>query len=148
MPQNPYEAPKSEVKDRGPVRAIADKPAEIIYAVWLLWLSIPLGIPATIYEYQRTIEEAPSPLLLPYYLGIYLVFVMINVGINRGRNWARILFLALAVFSLLVFVFQFDDIMKSPIFVLAIYLISLVVDGVVTWFLFSHPGRLWFRFKR
>ena len=148
MPQNPYEAPKSEVKDRGPVRAIAEKPAAVVYAVWLLWLSIPLGIPATIYEYQRTMEEAQSPLLLPYYLGIYIVFFTINVGVNRGRNWARLLFLALAVFSLLVFVFQFDDIIKSPIFVLAIYLISFVVDGVVTYFLFTQPGRLWFRFKR
>lgn len=148
MAQNPYEAPKSEVKDRGPVRAIADKPTAVIYAVWLLWLSIPLGIPATIYEYQRTMAESPSPLLLPYYLGIYFVFFTINVGVNRGRNWARILFLALAVFSLLVFVFQFDDIMKSPIFVLAIYLISFVVDAFVAYFLFSHPGKLWFRFKR
>ena len=148
MAQNPYEPPKSDVKDQRPVRAIADKPAAIIYAVWLVWISTLIGIPAVVYEYQRAMAETPSPVYLPLYIAIYGLTIAINIGINRGRNWARVAFLVLAVFSALSFGLTVEKFANDPVFILLIYFISFALEGLAAYLVFSYPGKLWFRFTR
>ena len=148
MAQNPYEPPKSDVKDPRPVRAIADKPAAIIYAVWLVWISTLIGIPTVVYEYQRAMAETPSPVFLPLYIAIYVLTISINIGINRGRNWARAAFLVLAVFSMLIFGLTIEKFADYPVVILLIYFISFVVDAGAIYLVFTAPGKLWFRFTR
>jgi hypothetical protein len=146
MPQNPYAPPTALVRDRGPDRAIAEKPAQVTYAVWLLWLAIPLSIPASMYEYERMPADEKDPVLLLFYVVIYAIAMAINVLVSRGHDWARILTLLLFVVALATFIF--DEYTAYPFVPLASNLVVLILDAIALYLLFTSPGKLWFRSVR
>jgi hypothetical protein len=144
MAQNPYAPPTAPVKDHGPDRAIAEKPKQVTYAVRLLWLAIPFGIPGSIHEYRHMPEDQQDPAFLAFFILGYVVAIALNVLINRGHNWARILTLIFFV----AFVALFYEYVTYPFLPLACDIVTLTLDGIALYLLFTRPGKLWFRRAR
>jgi len=145
MAQNPYTPPTAQVKDRGPDRAIDVRPKEVIYAVWMLWLSIPLGIPASVYEYQRAVSQDPNPFVLPFFFAMYAIGMVLNVFIYRGHNWARLFTLIIYILAIVSFFALFNEYLEYPVVPLASNVVVLVLGVIALYLLFTRPGYLWFR---
>jgi hypothetical protein len=144
MAADPYGAPRSRVADRPRRRAIEVKPKEVRYAVWLLWLCIPLWLPASIREYGQASNAMRSAEAVALLL-ILLVFVLLIFFINRGHNWARISFLVLTLLSLISLIGSWSEIMSYPPLYLGLNVALLLIEAIVLYLLFTRPGALWFR---
>jgi hypothetical protein len=145
MAQNAYSPPAAPVKDHEPDRAIAEKPKQVIYAVWLLWLAIPLGIPGSIYEYQRMPEDQQGLGFLVFYVALYVFAMVLNIFISRGHNWARILTLFFFVVAFATYAALFNEYSTYPFVPLASNIIVLILEVIAVYLLFTNPGKLWFR---
>jgi hypothetical protein len=143
---NPYSPPKTEVSDRVPVRALAQRPKQVVYAVALLWLSLLLGIPATIYENQQTPPNASGAAAIT---GLVVLLYAVGAGLNifaaRGHNWARITLLVFSGLALAMYISMIQEYLERPVPYLALDLVTLVMDWIALYLLFTKPGALWFR---
>ena len=144
MRSNPYTPPKSDVKDVGPERLIAERPRQVIHATLLLWVSAVLAVPLMYWEYQRTPEES-APVVLIFAALVLALVIAVNIYVWQGRNWARIIFLALAILSVIIFFGMLRDILEYPAVEIVLNIVSLRIDVVVAFLLFTKPGALWFR---
>jgi hypothetical protein len=144
MTTDPYAAPRSRVADRPPRRAIEVKPKEVRYAVWLLWLCIPLWVPASIYEYGRAPDAVRNAVAVTLLL-VLSVFVLLMFFINRGHNWARISFLVLTLLSLFSAIGSYSQLASYPRLYLGLNIALLLIDAIVLYLLFTRPGALWFK---
>ena len=144
MAPNPYTPPKADVKDLGPERLLAERPRPVVYAVVLLWISLVLGVPVVYWEHQRTPAEVAPFYWVPAVLILGLVIV-VNIFIWRGRNWARIVALVLVVISFLSFLGTMGEILSHPAIEFVLNIVTLAIDAVAMYLLFTKPGVLWFR---
>jgi uncharacterized membrane protein len=142
---SPYAPPASKVSDTPDPQHLFPKPMQVRIAVWLLWLLIVLALPTLYFELRQTSSYGEA-LFITIVMAALLAFAaFINVQISKGRNWARIVFLVVVVLSVgLMFL---PDEGGRPISTVESTLsgISLIVDLVVVYLLFSWPGALWFR---
>ena len=146
MSDSPYSPPKTEVSDRVPVRALAERPQQVVHAVVLLWLSLLLGIPATVYEHQQTPPGASGAAAI---LGLVVLLYVVGAGLNifaaRGHNWARITLLVFSSLAVAMYISMIQQYLERPVLYLALDLVTLVLDWVALYLLFTKPGALWFR---
>jgi hypothetical protein len=148
MANDPYTPPKAAVRDLGPDRAIAERPKQVTYAVWMLWLTFLVGLPAIVYEYQRATPEQLSVFLLLIFAVMSVVSIVLIVFTYRGHNWARILMLVLISLALISFFALFGAYLQYPLLPLASNIAVMVLDVLALYLLFTRPGRLWFRKSR
>jgi hypothetical protein len=144
MPPSPYTPPKADVKDVGPERALAERPRQVVYAVVLLWISLVLGVPVAYWEHQR----APAEVAPVYWVLAALIFglaILVIVFLGRGHNWARIVLLVLVVISFLSFLGTIGEILSHPAIEIVLNVVTLVIDAVAAYLVFTKPGALWFR---
>jgi hypothetical protein len=143
---SPYSPPKTEVSDRVPVRALAERPKQVAHAVALLWLSLLLGIPATVYEHRQTPPGASGAAVI---LGLVVLLYVVGAGLNifaaRGHNWARITLLVFSGLAVAMYISMIQEYLERPVLYLALDLVTLVLDWVALYLLFTKPGALWFR---
>ena len=143
--QSPYAPPASQVSDPPEPQHLFPKPLQIRVAVWLLWISLALATPMMYFEYRRTSSYVEAIFVMVFVSAMLAFSAFLNVKIARGRNWARIVFLVLAVFTV-VFSFLPDEGARTvSILESALSVISLVIDIVIAYLLFAWPGALWFR---
>ena len=140
MTDNPYEPPKSEVQDSSPRRLVAARPQAIIQAIALLWISSGLGFAGSLSEVSGSQND-----LIFSALVMVVLAVALSVGIWRGRNWARILYLILVLLSLTNLVSTWG-LTERPQFEVALEAVSFVADAGSFFLLFTSPGSLWFQF--
>jgi hypothetical protein len=146
MSENPYNPPKSEVRDSPSVRAIAERPRQILlYAVALLWVSLALGIPTAIYDYKKASTEAFAPFVLVVMILVYALGICLNIFVARGHNWARIVLLIFTGVTILSFIGYIEEYLQDPMVYVVLNALTIVMDGVALYLLFSRPGALWFR---
>jgi hypothetical protein len=144
--ENPYAPPKSNVvASHG--RVEKTKPRQVTYAVWLLWMSILLSIPTSIFEFDRTQQDRPLPEtgLIVSFLLIYALEVALVLLISRGRNWARITFLALVALAIVSASRGVFLILSYPVSQLALNAGILATELAAIYLLFTPPGSRWFR---
>jgi hypothetical protein len=139
---NPYAPPKSDVNL--PSRRPAERPREIVAAVRLMWLSLILVVPTSPYDLQTRpwLGWVADIVLLGV---IYAVSILIIVKINRGRNWARITALVLALMGVMGALIVTTTAPSEPVWYLALSLVSMVVNGIGVYLTFRPPGSSWFR---
>lgn len=143
---NPYEAPKSDVRDVEPQRLLAERPRQVVYATLSVWLSFLISIPLIYREFEKSPEEPVATVFAATFIGLILVFMAVaNVAMWRGRNWARIVFLVFSVLSVVSFVLELRETLRSPVIEMVLTVVSTGLDVVVSYFLFAKPGALWFR---
>jgi len=145
MASSPYTPPRSVVRDLGPDRAIAKRPKQVTYAVWILWLAFVVGLPATVYEYQRATPEQLNVFVLLFLAILSVLAIVLIVFIYRGHNWARILMLVLIGLALISFFALLDAYLKYPLLPLTSNIAVMVLDVIALYLLFTPPGRRWFR---
>jgi len=96
------------------------------------------------WEYQRTPEES-APVVLIFAALVLALVIAVNIYVWQGRNWARIVFLALAILSVVILFGTLRDILEYPAVEIVLNIVSLGIDVVVAFLLFTKPGALWFR---
>ena len=143
---NPYQAPRSDVRDIEPQRLLAERPRQVVYATVSFWLSFLISIPQLFIESESDPAGRAAAVFAAILLGLILVFLAVaNVGMWRGRNWARIVFLIFSILSVVTFVLGLGEMLQSPPIEIVPTVISTGLDVVVSYLLFTKPGSLWFR---
>lgn len=145
MAHSPYTPPRSEVHDVGPERLLAHRPRSVELAVYLLWIALALSLPTALFEYRRAAADGAGLVLLAFMVPLFALSIVMNLSIGRGRNWARILFLALYLLSVFSFLGALDDMLALPAFEVALDSIVMAMETVALYLLFTRPGALWFR---
>jgi len=142
MTENPYEPPKSEVQDASPRRLAAERPRAIIQAIALLWISSGLGFASSLSE----VSDSQRELIFSALVMVALAAGM-TVGIWRGRNWARMMYLILVLLSLASLVSTWGT-TERPQFEVALEAVSFVADAGSFFLMFTPPGSSWFQYAR
>ena len=118
------------------------RPWPILQAIALLWVSTFLGIASGYLEAQRSSAPASSTVvLLVTMLGLLMVLTLM---LWRGRNWARLAYLALVALSLSALVSSWGVEARPPLEV-ALEAVSFVADAGSFFLMFTEPGASWFR---
>lgn len=144
MPQDPYTPPESPVADPGPERAIAERPWQVARAVFLLWVSYAFAFPLVYFEAQRTPGALETGVIVFWAL-LFAFAAALNVFIWRGANWARITYLVLFLLSLAGFWSTAEETLAGSVLEFLLNGLNIGLDSVALYWLFTSPGRLWFR---
>jgi len=132
------------VSDR-PEAPRGPRPKRITVAVWLLWVSFGLGLPAAYLSMLREPEPGFSPVLVAI-VSIFIAFsAVLNVLVYRGRNWARIAVLLLVAVGIPYVLLGPDEATRPDFLEQALDFVSNALDLVAVYLLFTPPGSLWFR---
>jgi hypothetical protein len=130
----------------------AAKPRSIAIALGLLWISLAATIPQWLLDSQSGDEAWQDPTFIAVAIiaaGAGLAIgAWINIMIGRGRNWARIVNLALLCISApLMLVFdEFATPMTPLVFAFTVF--SWITNIVGTALLFVRSSNAWFRAMR
>lgn len=143
---NPYSPPRAAVRDRPLMPVLAERPKHITVAIWILWISLALGVPGALIDYGRVEDEDAVMVSLVTGVLAFALGVALNIFIARRHNWARIVYLVLLLLSLAVLPFVIPEWMEHPPYEWALNIASTVLDSIVIYLLFTKPGSLWFRF--
>jgi len=147
MSRNPYAPPGATVAD--PPTPPIQRPPLIARALQLLWISLVLGVIGTfVHETEATSLEW---IITAVYVGIYsAVVVWLLYKIGRRRNWARIAYLGLAIFSYLGIWLDWRSYYNSyrshPSWIVLDF-VGIAAELVALGLLFCRPANGWFRAK-
>ena len=147
MPQDPYAPPASRVDDP-PLPPLPPRPKQVTTGVALLWASFFLGIPSFWLSAARDPETALHPASIAITLVIVVFSIVLNVNIYRGRNWARIVSLIFVLIAFGLVLGLPPEPVPASALENTLTVISLVLDVVAMFFLFTMPAVLWFRAGR
>ncbi|MFO1401706.1 MAG: hypothetical protein U1F30_10940 [Steroidobacteraceae bacterium] len=147
MPHNPYAAPKSVVADipaEGPPVA---RPKEVLLAFRLLWIMYGVGLLVVAAKRAWAISHQSAAILIATQAISLALSVWIYNRILAGKNWARMLLLFGAAFSVLVFAMPQTRalFLSAPALTRISAAVKAPVSLYVLWLLFVSPGRHWFR---
>ena len=121
------------------------KPAQVTTAVRLLWTTLGLGLVNAVLEWRFLTAATSVGLVLSTQVLTFAILAWLTIKISRGRNWARITYLALLLVGLPVAFLQFPTIFtRSPISG-AISVAQVLLQVAALYLCFSDPGRRWFR---
>jgi hypothetical protein len=136
---NPYAPPKSDVAVPIPRAAAAARPSPVTRAVRLLYLSLPLMVLSTAYDYEGLPGEAV------FYAVATLLLAWLYSRIGRGRNWARITFLVLTLISVPAMVEHYPELRADAVWHLVLDLTVLAMEFAAAYLLLTRPAASWFR---
>jgi hypothetical protein len=139
---DPHSPPEAAVGGHGPVRVLGTRPPQIVQAIALLWISTMLGFFSSVSEN----DESWATLIVAA-LVMLAVTVVLSVGLWRGRNWGRLVYLILVALSFAEFL-SLWGISETPKVEVALEAVSFVADAGSFFLLFTQPGSLWFRYAR
>ena len=123
-------------------RPVAERPRQIIQAIALLWMSTTLGFFSSLSEN----DESWATLILAALVMLVLA-VALSIGLWRGRNWGRVVYLVLVSLSLAAFVSAWGVAERPPVEV-ALEAVSFVADAGSFFLVFTKPGSIWFEDTR
>ena len=118
------------------------RPHQIVQAIALLWISTTLGFFSSVSENDESWAK-----LIVAALVMLAVTVVLSVGLWRGRNWGRIVYLILVALSFTAFLASWG-VAERPAVEVALEAVSFVADAGGFFLLFTQPGSLWFRDAR
>jgi hypothetical protein len=118
------------------------RPHQIVQAIALLWISTTLGFFSSVSENDESWAK-----LIVAALVMLAVTVVLSVGLWRGRNWGRMVYLILVALSFTAFLASWG-VAERPAVEVALEAVSFVADAGGFFLLFTQPGSLWFRDAR
>lgn len=140
-----YAPPTTEVADPPLVAALPARPRQVLVAVALLWLSLALGIPEAALSNLPIVGGSADVALVLIMLLLFGLIGFLNLEIYQGRNWARIVMLALTVSSVVMMLFSPDEVRAEGPLLQGFYLFDTLIEVAAMYLVFSKPGSLWFR---
>jgi hypothetical protein len=141
---NPYSPPQADVRDTRPARLLAERPRQISRAFVLVWISLALGVGASVLELRRGPDSVTA-----WLVGVIVavtVSIVLNLAIWRGRNWARIVYMVLTALVLVAYPFLLATEAGLGRFEIALDVTAMALDCFILYLLFTRPGSQWFRF--
>lgn len=150
-----YLPPTAELVDVDAEREVAERPRQVRWASVLLWLSFTLVTAVTAHELHQTVTTTDPSELAPATTAVMAVFTFgflalnafLNVMIYKGRNWARIVYLVIALLGV-VFLFFPAEQEPASLTHFAGYALGSALDVIAMALVFTRPGALWFRRRR
>jgi hypothetical protein len=151
MSDDRYAPPASIVSDIEPAGP-AVRPRVVVRAVWLLWISFFIGLPASLIEALEPAEDVPLVVMLV----ITAIFWAIELGLTwwlataawRGRAWSRWVQAILFVLGM-AFVYymqtKFPEEMASAWYVEAMYFAQWLLNAFAIGMLFAPSANAWYR---
>ena len=118
------------------------RPHQIVQAIALLWISTTLGFFSSVSENDESWAK-----LIVAALVMLAVTVVLSVGLWRGRNWGRMVYLILVALSFTAFLASWG-VAERPAVEVALEAVSFVADAGGFFLLFTQPASLWFRDAR
>jgi hypothetical protein len=140
---NPFSPPKAEVRDAPATRLLAERPKRVVYATALLWISFAIGVVAELFPSS----EPPVPWAVEAGTWAFIVAVatLVNMGVWRGRHWARVAHAVLEVLG----IFSVPLLVSTrSLASIALNVVSMLLGAVVLYQVFTKPGSLWFKYIR
>lgn len=163
MSDDRYAPPSATVADVDSLPESLERPRLVTIGICLLWVEIVSGIPGLIYSVFTPPQEDPDGSAYWVHVGglvVQFVFVALSVFLTqmswRGRNWARVVYLVLLIFGVVMSVVGY----AVSYFVLeqgldigltwesAVYLLQMLLDIVAIWLLFTPSANAWYRSMR
>jgi predicted membrane channel-forming protein YqfA (hemolysin III family) len=118
-------------------------PKQIVQAVNLVWLSLSLEMPLNYFHAVRVDENFTFS--MDYTLIILMILATyVNLNTLKGKNWARMTQLALALIGWAGSIYYMDEFVRSGLPEQLINVISPLLDIAIVYNLFSKPGKYWF----
>jgi hypothetical protein len=145
--RNPYEPPGSRVTD---AERRGQPPKQVIWAVWILRLSIVIGYSSLflVDDLTAAVGDVPaetrSASMVFFFIVLALtavVYLWLIQCVKDGRNWARIVMLLLTVLGVFNMLAAGDN---APALIRAISVTDTIIDVTAMVLLFRAPGSLWF----
>jgi hypothetical protein len=121
------------------------RPKQVDRAVMLLWLSLALAVPLIYLEGARDPQTWLHPAALIFMAVIFAIAAALNVLIYKGHNWARIVVLIFYVIGLISLLASSDEPVPAGAAEHALNVLTLVIDSIALYLLFTPPGSQWFR---
>jgi hypothetical protein len=100
MNQNRYSPPNSPVADVPAQNIQSTEPSLLRFATRILWASLGIGLVNTPLEWTFLTSTAPTSMVIGILTFTFVVIALLTHYIGRGRNWARIVLLILAIIGL------------------------------------------------
>jgi hypothetical protein len=138
------------------LKIIPPRPKTITIALRILWGSLVLDIPDLLlnWNYNSTFILQDDIQISPFFDFVFVhvctlaLCVWIFFKISRGRNWARITYLIVTIFSTITFITlndTNDTLLAFPLLKSFLTILEIVLDIIVLYLLFSNPGSAWFK---
>lgn len=114
------------------------KPAIVIRAIWLMCVSLGIVLACSLWESVHNFVAAQT--------GFFELLIMawLTHKTNQGRNWARITFLVLYIFGVLISIPALFMV-PQPAVRIGVFIIQAILQIVSSVMLFSRDARPWFR---
>ena len=150
MNENPYRPPNARVADAQSEAPLGVPPRQVTLAIKLWAVSYCLGLfsIAIYWDYFTSLQPAGSVLFNQAFS--LAISAWLYYKIYRGRNWARITLLVMAIFGFAISASGTFRSMVSamPMPIKVQMLLSVGVNLLVLWLLFFSAGRRWFSTAR
>jgi hypothetical protein len=153
MERNLYAPPAAPVAD--PVEAPEDRgrrPIEVTWAVRLLWASLAVGVVGQLWQYLLRLPFGYLIILLVALAIRCVISVWVLYRIANGRNWARLVLLAILLLGLAyigynwrVYAAIFNGTLNEA---LVSTITKTILDIGATGLLFTPAANRWFRPSR
>lgn len=150
MNRNPYAAPEARVAD--PIEGLLERPAQVTYAVWLLWTSLAIALISTLLNLTDLTALMVLSVTALVIAAEMLFFAWTTFKIATGRNWARWLLL------LMTTAIGLPSILMVPSAILVAWhhspllgtlrMLSWVAQWVALGLLFTPRAGAWFKANR
>jgi hypothetical protein len=108
-------------------------------------VTLVLALPIVLFDYGRSSPDFNSGLLIGFVVVFFGLGAMLNVMIARGYNWARIAYLVLTVLSAAILWSTWQQLIGEGSIELVLNAVSVALELVALFLLFTRPGSLWFR---
>ncbi len=124
------------------------RPRAVSRAVQFLTSSLAIGLITSLFHLAQRISGVPmmsASLIVIAFFG--LGFFLIN-RISGGRNWARILLLALVVFGTPFAIAAYVQEVRKNVLFGTLSIIITILQLIGTYLLFTRNSNLWFRKRK
>ena len=120
-------------------QSAAQKPQPVVTAVYLLWVSLAVGLVKMLMYFSNLSGMAAAAFTSFILIFTFALIAFLIFKISAGRNWARITFLVMFIIGVLLGEFSRSAVVGA----LSAAQIGLQVYAL--FLLFTQPGSSWFR---
>lgn len=130
-----------------------EKPNTVVWGVNLLWVSLAIGIIASLFDPAKIMHAAQQvPTLTVVLLLSMLVIVLgataaLNYLVSVGKNWARIVLLFWIVIAACFSVYGLPDLFKTSRIAAVTNVLQTVMQLAAIIFVFTKSAEPWFKRK-
>lgn len=137
--------------------SLPDRPKSIIHGIQVLYFTLVVSIVFGAINIVRTgidakyldVSQHPAslgyiPMIIIFAVSLVILWGLIFL-INRGKNWARIIYLILFVLSLLSWAVNFELTLAQGIFAVLSAASNTVLGAIGLCFIFSPSAGKWFK---